>query len=182
LSPLAPGTPTIGSVLPGYVAESWFAIIGPAGMPADLVARLNATINAAVQLPEIQQRFTTFGVVAKTTTPQKLSQMVAEEVARYTVRLVAASRPGQPGAPDFIDKWVKWGAGLRGSQALVKGGKARALIHGRYHVSIQDIHELAKPILRHRIMTNFYAESERINADAIIDKLIATVPLPRSGM
>ncbi len=108
--------------------------------------------------------------------------VIAEEVARYTVRLVAASRPGQPGAPDFIDKWVKWGAGLRGSQALVKGGKARALIHGRYHVSIQDIHELAKPILRHRIMTNFYAESERINADAIIDKLIAAVPLPRSGM
>jgi MoxR-like ATPase len=108
--------------------------------------------------------------------------VIAEEVARYTVRLVAASRPGQPGAPDFIDKWVKWGAGLRGSQALVKGGKARALIHGRYHVSIQDIHELAKPILRHRIMTNFYAESERINADAIIDRLIATVPLPKSGM
>ena len=83
-SPLAPGTPTIGSVLPGYAAESWFAIIGPAGMPADLVAKLNAAISAAVQLPEIQQRFTTFGVVAKTTTPQKLSQMVAEEVARWT--------------------------------------------------------------------------------------------------
>ena len=83
-SPLAPGTPTLGSVLPGYAAESWFAIIGPAGMPADLVARLNAAISAAVQLPEIQQRFTTFGVVAKTTTPQKLSQMVAEEVARWT--------------------------------------------------------------------------------------------------
>jgi len=83
-SPLAPGTPTIGSVLPGYAAESWFAIIGPAGMPADVVAKLNAAISAAVQLPEIQQRFTTFGVVAKTTTPQKLSQMVAEEVARWT--------------------------------------------------------------------------------------------------
>jgi MoxR-like ATPase len=98
--------------------------------------------------------------------------VIAEEVARYTVRLVA----------DFVDKWVKWGAGLRGSQALVRGGKARALIHGRYHVSIKDIHELAKPILRHRIMTNFYAESERINSDAIIDKLIETVPLPKSGM
>ena len=108
--------------------------------------------------------------------------VIAEEVARYTVRLVAASRPGMPGAPDFIDKWVKWGAGLRGSQALVRGGKARALIHGRYHVSIQDIQELAKPILRHRIMTNFYAESERINSDIIIEKLIAAVPLPRSGM
>src|SRR5215212_6190633 len=108
--------------------------------------------------------------------------VIAEEIARYTVRLVAASRPGMPGAPDFIDKWVKWGAGLRGSQALVRGGKARALIHGRYHVSIQDIQELAKPILRHRIMTNFYAESERVNSDTIIDRLIATVPLPRSGM
>src|SRR6476620_1473928 len=90
--------------------------------------------------------------------------VIAEEVARYTVRLVSASRPGMPGAPDYIDKWVKWGSGLRGSQALVRGGKARALIHGRYHVSIADIQELAKPILRHRIMTNFYAESERINS------------------
>ena len=108
--------------------------------------------------------------------------VIAEEIARYAVRLVAASRPGERGAPDFIDKWVKWGAGLRGSQALVRGGKARALIHGRYHVSIKDIQELAKPILRHRIMTNFYAESERINSDTIIEKLIQTVPLPKSGM
>ena len=83
-SPLEPGTPTVASVFPGYAAESWFAIVGPAGMPADVVAKLNAAINAAVQLPEIQQRFTTFGVVAKTTTPQRLTQMVSEEVARWT--------------------------------------------------------------------------------------------------
>ncbi len=108
--------------------------------------------------------------------------VIADEIARYTVRLVAASRPGQPGVPDFVDKWVKWGAGLRGSQALVRGAKARALIHGRYHVSIKDIQALAKPILRHRIMTNFYADSERITSDAIIDRLIETVPPPRSGM
>jgi MoxR-like ATPase len=108
--------------------------------------------------------------------------VIAEEIARYTVRLVSASRPGGPGVPDFIDKWVKWGAGLRGSQALVRGGKARALTQGRYHVSVKDIQALAKPILRHRIMTNFYAESERINADAIIDRLLETVPVPRSGM
>ena len=115
---------------------------------------------------------------------QELSRQVviAEEIARYAVRLVSASRPGAAGAPEFIDKWVKWGAGLRGSQALVRGGKARALIHGRYHVAIKDIQALAKPILRHRIMTNFYAESERVNSDAIIDKLIETVPPPRSGM
>jgi len=108
--------------------------------------------------------------------------VIAEEIARYTVRLVSASRPGERGAPEFVDKWVKWGAGLRGSQALVRGGKARALIHGRYHVAIKDIQALAKPILRHRIMTNFYAESERINSDAIIDRLIETVPPPKSGM
>ena len=95
---------------------------------------------------------------------------------------LAASRPGMPGAPEFIDKWVKWGAGLRGSQALVRGAKARALTQGRYHVSIKDIQALAKPILRHRIMTNFYAESERINSDAIIERLIEAVPVPKSGM
>jgi MoxR-like ATPase len=108
--------------------------------------------------------------------------VVAEDVARYTVRLVSASRPGLAGAPEYVDKWVKWGAGLRGSQALVRGGKARALMHGRYHVSIKDIQALAKPILRHRIMTNFYAESERINSDAIIERLLESVPLPKSGM
>ena len=115
---------------------------------------------------------------------QELSKQVviADEIARYTVRLVSASRPGLPGAPEFIDRWVKWGAGLRGSQALVRGAKARALTQGRYHVSIKDIQALAKPILRHRIMTNFYAESERINSDAIIERLIAAVPVPRSGM
>ena len=114
---------------------------------------------------------------------QELSRQVviAEEIARYTVRLVSASRPNQGGL-DFIDKYVKWGAGLRGSQAIVRGAKARALMHGRYHVSLKDVQALAKPILRHRVMTNFYAESERINSDAIIDRLIAAVPVPASGM
>ena len=108
--------------------------------------------------------------------------VIAEEIARYTVRLVSASRPGGEGVPDFVDKWVKWGAGLRGSQALVRGAKARALMNGRYHVSVKDIQALAKPILRHRVMTNFYAESERINSDAIIERLLEAVPVPKSGM
>jgi MoxR-like ATPase len=107
---------------------------------------------------------------------------VAEEIARYTVRLVSASRPGREGGLDYIDKWVKWGSGLRGSQAIIRGAKARALMHGRYHVSVKDVQALAKPILRHRIMTNFYAESERINSDAIIDRLLESVPVPKSGM
>jgi MoxR-like ATPase len=108
--------------------------------------------------------------------------VIAEEIARYTVRLVDASRPGRPNSPEFVEKWVKWGAGLRGSQALVLGAKARALMQGRYHVSIKDIHALAKPILRHRIVTNFYAESERITSDTIIDRLIEAVPAPASRM
>ena len=108
--------------------------------------------------------------------------VIAEEVARYAVRLVDASRPGRANTPEFVEKWVKWGAGLRASQALVRGGKARALMHGRYHVSIKDIQALAKPILRHRVMTNFYAESEHINPDVVVEKLIEAVALPKSGM
>ena len=107
---------------------------------------------------------------------------IADEIARYVVRLVDASRPGRSGAPQFIEQWVKWGAGLRASQALVRGAKARALMHGRYNVSIKDIQALAKPILRHRIMTNFYADSERITPDAIVDRLLEAVPVPKSGM
>jgi MoxR-like ATPase len=107
---------------------------------------------------------------------------IAEDVARYVVRLVDASRPGRTGTPEFVEQWVKWGAGLRASQALVRGAKARALMHGRYNVSVKDIHALAKPILRHRIMTNFYAESERINADKVIERLLEAVPAPKSGI
>ena len=79
-------------------------------------------------------------------------------------------------------KWVKWGAGLRASQALMLGAKARALMHGRYHVSVKDIQALAKPILRHRIIPNFYAEAEGVTTERIVERLIETVPLPASGL
>jgi len=108
--------------------------------------------------------------------------LVAEDVARYAVRLVDASRPGRGGRLEFVEKWVKWGAGLRASQALILGGKARALVHGRYNVSVGDIQALAKPILRHRVMTNFYAESEHIDSEGVIDRLIDAVPRPKSGV
>jgi MoxR-like ATPase len=108
--------------------------------------------------------------------------IVSDEVARYAVRLVAASRPGQNGSPEFIEKYVKWGAGLRASQALILGGKARALMHGRHHVSLKDIQALASPILRHRIVINFYAESEHLNADSIVARLLEAVAVPRSGL
>jgi MoxR-like ATPase len=108
--------------------------------------------------------------------------IVAEDVARYAVRLVDASRPGRQSDHQFIREWVKWGAGLRASQALILAGKARALILGRYHVSIGDIQALARPVLRHRVIPNFYAESERISADNLIERLLEAVPLPKSGM
>ena len=111
--------------------------------------------------------------------------LVADDVARYAVRLVDASRPGRAGRDErvaFVDKWVKWGAGLRASQALILGGKARALMHGRYHVSVADIQALATPILRHRIITNFYAESEGIDSAGLVARLIEAVPRPKSAL
>jgi len=83
-SPLEPGTPTVGSVFPGYAAESWFAIVGPAGMPADIVAKLNDAITKAVQLPEVQKSFASFGVVPKTATAKRVADMTADEVARWS--------------------------------------------------------------------------------------------------
>jgi MoxR-like ATPase len=108
--------------------------------------------------------------------------LIAEEVARYAVRLADNSRPGRGARLEFVQKWVKWGAGLRASHALVLGAKARALMHGRHHVSVKDIQALAKPILRHRIIPNFYAEAEGVTTERIIDQLIETVPLPASGL
>jgi MoxR-like ATPase len=108
--------------------------------------------------------------------------VVAEEIARYAVRLVDASRPGRQGGHAFVNEWVKWGAGLRASQALILAGKARALIHGRYHVSVADIQALAMPVLRHRVIPNFYAESERVTSDTIVERLLEAVPIPQSGM
>jgi MoxR-like ATPase len=108
--------------------------------------------------------------------------IVAEEIARYAVRLVDASRPGRQGGHAFVNDWVKWGAGLRASQALILAGKARALLSGRYHVSVSDIQALAPAVLRHRIIPNFYAESERVTADNLVDRLLEAVPVPRSGL
>jgi MoxR-like ATPase len=108
--------------------------------------------------------------------------VVAEDIARYAVRLVDASRPGRQTDYQFVREWIKWGAGLRASQALILAGKARALLHGRYHVSVADIKALARPVLRHRVIPNFYAESERITADNLVERLLEAVPSPRSGM
>ncbi|MAE32235.1 MAG: AAA family ATPase [Verrucomicrobiales bacterium] len=103
---------------------------------------------------------------------------VADSVVRYAVRLAASSRPGQAGAPDFVNEWVNWGAGLRAGQALILGGKARALLQGRAHVTPDDVKALAVPVLRHRILPNFKAEAEGVDADKVVEKLLETVPVP----
>jgi MoxR-like ATPase len=81
-----------------------------------------------------------------------------------------------------VKKWVEYGASVRAAQYLVLGGKARALMQGRYHVSFEDIRALAPPVFRHRILRNFHAESERISTGEIVDLLLEAVPVPRSGM
>ena len=96
---------------------------------------------------------------------------VATEVAGYAVRLVAATRTGRPEAPDFINQWVSWGAGLRAAQMLVLASKARALLHGRSHVTLEDIDALALPVLRHRILLSYKAEAEGISVEDCVRKL-----------
>ena len=107
---------------------------------------------------------------------------VAEPVMRHALDIVRASRSKDPDAKDFVKKWVAFGASVRAAQYLVLGGKARALTSGRYHVSFEDIRALAHPVLRHRIITNFHAQSESVTTDDIVDRLLDVVPLPRSGM
>jgi MoxR-like ATPase len=148
-------------------------------------------------LPEEQE----VAVVKQTTSPQDFSfkqVMNADEiiafqrlvkqvpasdtVTRYAVRLVNASRPGTPAAPDFINKWVTWGGSLRASQFLIFGGKARAILRGRYNVSCEDVRAVAPAVLRHRVLLNFQAEAEKVDSDQVIRQLIETVPEPKSGL
>jgi MoxR-like ATPase len=101
---------------------------------------------------------------------------VGDHVIRYALSLVRQTRIDHPGTPDFINELVGWGAGPRAVQFLILGGKARALLHGRTHVSTEDIQALAKPVLRHRVVVNFAAESEGVNQDDIVDRLLAITP------
>ncbi|HTK47598.1 MAG TPA: MoxR family ATPase [Gemmatimonadaceae bacterium] len=107
---------------------------------------------------------------------------VADEVTRYAVRLVRTSRPGESAAPPFIKEWVSYGASVRAAQALVLGAKARALLQGRAHVAYDDVRALALPVLRHRLLLNFQAQSEKVTADSIVTKLLGAVPTPRSAL
>jgi MoxR-like ATPase len=107
---------------------------------------------------------------------------VADAVIEYAVRLARLSRPIDTGSPDFIKQYVAYGTSVRAPQALILGGKARALLQGRAHVSIDDIKALAPAVFRHRVLLNFQAQSERVTTDHLIERLLATTPTPRSGL
>jgi MoxR-like ATPase len=103
---------------------------------------------------------------------------IAEEIVRYAVRLAAASRPHQPATPDFVSEWAAWGAGTRAGQFLALGAKARALLKGRAHVTIEDIQTLAYPTLRHRVLLNYRAEAEGIKVEHVTKRLLETIKPP----
>ena len=106
---------------------------------------------------------------------------IADAVTRYAVKLVRTSRPGD-GAPDYVNQFVSYGASVRAAQALVLGAKARALLQGRASASFEDVRALARPILRHRVLVNFTAQSEKVTTDSLIGRLLESVPLPRSSL
>lgn len=112
---------------------------------------------------------------------QQLVRMVpiADSIARYIVSLVRATRPRSENAPDFVKKYVNYGGSIRAAQFIVLAAKARALAQNRYHVTYDDITSLVLPVLRHRILLNFHAESERIDADEILKRVIEYVPRPK---
>ena len=112
---------------------------------------------------------------------QQLVRMVpiAETLSRYVVSLVRATRPKSENAPELVKKYVNYGASVRAAQFIVLAAKTRSLAHNRYHVTYDDITAVTVPVLRHRILLNFHAESDRIDADEILKKLIAQVQRPK---
>jgi len=104
---------------------------------------------------------------------------VGDHILGYVADLVRSTRPREPGVPPFVPEWVSWGAGPRACQNLILGSKARAILHGRVHVTIEDVRAVAYPVLRHRLVTTFSADAEGITTDEIIKKLLATLPTPQ---
>ncbi len=111
---------------------------------------------------------------------QKLvgSVAVSQYIVQYAARLVRATRPKDPSAPEFIRQWVDWGAGPRAGQFLIQGGKALAAMEGGHSVSIEHLQKIAIPVLRHRVSTNFQAQAEGMTSDDVIDRLVRETPPP----
>ncbi len=107
---------------------------------------------------------------------------VPQNVGEFAVSVVRSTRPESDDSPEYVKKWVRWGAGLRAIQYLLLGSKVRAVFHGRYNVSIEDVKALAPDVLRHRVLTNFYAESENITVEHIIQRILEEAQEPVSGL
>jgi MoxR-like ATPase len=134
----------------------------------------------ALQDPRFEHAVTGADIVAFQRLVRRVP--VSDAVLRYAVSLARTSRPGEKDAPEFVKKWVQYGASVRAAQYLILGGKARALMAGRYHVSFDDVRALAHPIFRHRILTNFHAQSERVSTATIVEQLLEAVALPKSRL
>jgi MoxR-like ATPase len=135
-----------------------------------------AETTTAGELPKIEAVLDRDGILDIQRTVRKV--LIARSVTAYAVQLVRATRPGSEDAPDFVKKYLSWGAGPRACQALLLGGKAHALLDGRVHVSTDDIRYVARPVLRHRLATSFRAESDGVSADHIVEKLFQEVREP----
>ncbi len=130
--------------------------------------------------PDFQHAVTGADLVAFQELVRKVP--VSEVVMRYTLNLVRTSRMKGSDAPEFVSKWIQYGASVRAAQYLILGGKARALTQGRYHVNFDDIRALSLPVLRHRLLLNFHAEAEGITSDQLVPQLLEAVPVPVSRM
>ena len=139
----------------------------------DVVARTTTTAKAAPEPVTNAAEIIDF---------QQLVRMVpiADSVASYAVDLVRATRPVDVSAPDFVKKYINFGASVRAAQFLVLSAKARALMRHRYHVTFEDIAALARPVLRHRVLVNFHAESERLSSDDLMKRLLEERPAPKA--
>lgn len=107
---------------------------------------------------------------------------VADHVIQYAMRLVRATRVTEPDVPAVVRDYVSWGAGPRACQYLILGAKVRAVLHGQSHVSTDDIAAVAKPVLRHRLVTNFNADAEGIDSDKVVEQLLKEIPAEGSSI
>jgi len=135
----------------------------------EIVRRTTAT-----HVPKIDKVLTAHDILGLQEIVRKVP--IADHVVRYAMKLARLTRRGKEEVPDFIRDYVSWGAGPRASQYLVLGAKARAVLHGRYYASVDDVRAVAAPVLRHRIITNFNAEAEGIKPDDLVRRLTDLIP------
>ncbi len=105
----------------------------------------------------------------------------SQHMVDYAVDLVRATRPREAGSPEFVKNWLAWGAGPRAAQNIILGAKARAILHGRFAVTAEDVRAITFPVMRHRIFTNFNADAEGVDVNQVIQRIVETVPEPSYG-